>query len=313
MGRFAVLVDAGYLLSQAVQILSDQRSKSRKDLAITNPQGLITMIAGHAAAALGNTDLLRVYWYDGVHGRLSAEHEALSLLPDLQFRAGTISKSGQQKGVDSRIMADLIELSGHRAIVDAALVTGDGDLVVGIDLAQRHGVRVAVLGLEDASQGLSHNQSFEVVCVADRVRRMSRTDIAPYCAFLSTSAETGSQPVSKAKAVVPSSPKKAVAKKATAKKQPMAAKAPEQVPKSPAPAASAPASKPDLQELPALVKIIIAGASPPFDQSAVSSTGALGQATDSKLLKAATELLGRKPMPSERTALRRLFRESLTK
>ena len=71
MGRFAVLVDAGYLLSQGVQIVSDQRSKVRKDIAITDSQGLITTIVKHAAAALGALELLRVYWYDGVSGRLS--------------------------------------------------------------------------------------------------------------------------------------------------------------------------------------------------------------------------------------------------
>lgn len=307
MGRFAVLVDAGYLLSQAVQILSAQRSKSRKDLAMTDPQGLITRIVSHAAAALGNADLLRLYWYDGVAGRLSTEHEALSLLPDVQFRAGTISKSGQQKGVDSKIMADLFELSSHHAITDAVLVTGDGDLVVGIDLAQRRGVRVAVLGLEDATQGVSHNQSFDVVCTADRVRRMGRADIAPYFSYLSTGEDSGGPSVAVVAAASP--PKKPAIKKAVAKKAPAAAKPPKQTTKPLAPAAQA---KPHLEELPAIVKKIIADASPPFDRSLITPTGALGQATDSKLLKAATEILGRKPMPSEREALRRHFRESLT-
>ncbi|MCX7178213.1 MAG: NYN domain-containing protein, partial [Proteobacteria bacterium] len=72
MNRFAVLVDAGYLLSQSVQILSNQKSKSRKDLAIHDPQGLIAKIIEHSIEALGNRHLLRVYWYDGVAGRLSS-------------------------------------------------------------------------------------------------------------------------------------------------------------------------------------------------------------------------------------------------
>lgn len=308
MGRFAVLVDAGYLLSQGVQILSEQRSKSRKDIAIADPQGLITQIVSQATAALGNSDLLRVYWYDGVAGRLSSEHEALALLPDVQFRAGTISKSGQQKGVDSKIMADLIELSSNHAITDVALLTGDGDLVVGIDLAQRRGVRVAVLGVEDSAQGVSHSQSFEIVCVADRVRRMGRLDIAPYLTYASTS------PVSSERTAAVPAPtppaKKAVAKKAAIKKVPAVAKTPKLAAK---PATPLTQAKPYLAELPTIVKKFIAGANPPFDTTAVTPTGALGQTVDAKLLKAATEMLGRKPMPSERTELRRLFREVLSR
>jgi uncharacterized LabA/DUF88 family protein len=311
MGRFAVLIDAGYLLSQSVQILSKQQSKSRKDLQLTDPQGLITRIVQHAAETLGNPQLLRVYWYDGVSHKLTAEHEALSLLPDVQFRPGTISKSGQQKGVDSKIMADLIELSANQAITDAALLTGDGDLVVGIDLAQRRGVRVAVLGLEDTAIGLSHNQSFEVVCVADRIKRLGRADIAAFFSYKSSAPVAGAAEAPAAK------PRAAAAKKTSAKKAPAKKVAAATTPKSATKAAAKPATpvaakaQPELTELPAIVQHFIRSAVPPMDKSMVTPTGALGQAVDGKLLKAATEALGRKPMPSERNELRRLFRELL--
>jgi len=304
MDRFAVLVDAGYLLSQSVQILSHQQSKSRKDIAISDPQGLVGKIIENSIEALGNRKLLRVYWYDGVSGRLSAEHEALSLLADVQFRPGTISRSGQQKGVDSKIMADLIELSSNHAISDAVMVTGDGDLVVGIDLAQRRGVRIAVLGVEDSGSGVLHNQSFEVVCVADRVRRMGKLDIAPYLSYSPATATTA--PAAASAVVQPPAVKKAAPKKAAAKKPPAPTKKPKEV----APVVPAKAT-PHLEELPAIVKRFIAAANPPFEKTVVTPTGALGQALDSKLLKAATEALGRKPMPSERAELRKLFRENL--
>lgn len=306
MNRFAVLVDAGYLLSQSVQILSHQKSKSRKDISIQDAQGLITKLVEHAIETLGNQNLLRVYWYDGVAGRLSSEHEALSLLPDVQFRQGTISKAGQQKGVDSKIMVDLIELSTNQAISDAVLVTGDGDLVVGMEFAQRRGVRVGVLGIEDSVSGVSHNQSFEVVCAADRVRRMGKLDIAPFLSYLSDTHASAPRP---AHSPQPSpAAKKAVVKKAPAKKQvaspkkPVVASAAVPVPKK---------DTPHLDELPGIIKQFIATANPAIDKTAVTPSGALGQALDARLLKAATEALGRKPMPSERTALRRLFKESL--
>ena len=306
MNRLAILVDAGYLLSQSVQILSKQQSKSRKDLAMPDPQGLIAMLIEQSFQALGNRNLLRLYWYDGIAGRLSSEHEALSQLPDVQFRAGTISKSGQQKGVDSKIMADLIELSGNDAISDAVLVTGDGDLVVGIDLAQRQGVRVAVIGLEEPAVGVAHNQSFEMVCAVDRVRRIGKAEIAPFFSFASATGPVATASTASAPKP-PTTAKKAVAKKVPAKKPIAPAK------KVALPKASLLPQKdvPHLDQLPGIIKQFIATASPPLDKSAVTPTGALGQALDSKLLKAATEALGRKPMPSERTSLRQLLKENL--
>lgn len=319
MNRLAILVDAGYLLSQSVQILSNQKSKSRKDLVMLDPQGLVSMLIEQSFEILGNQNLLRLYWYDGVSGRLSTDHEALSLLQDVQFRAGTISKSGLQKGVDSKIMADLIELSGNQAISDAVLVTGDGDLVVGIDLAQRRGVRVAVLGIEEAEIGVSHNQSFEMVCVADRVHRVGKPNIRPFLAYQPATAVTVATK-SVATAAPPASVKKAAAKKAPAKKLAAPVKKAAQ-PKSPPPAPApspapvvAPGSKrnvPQLEKLPGIIKQFISTSSPPLDKSAVTPTGALGQALDSKLLKAATDALSRGPTASERTALRQLLKDSL--
>ena len=316
MNRLAILIDAGYLLSQSVQILSKQESKSRKDLAFLDHQGLISMLIDQSCEILGNRNLLRVYWYDGVSGRLSADHEALALLPDVQFRAGTISKSGLQKGVDSKIMADLIELSGNQAISDAVLVTGDGDLVVGIDLAQRRGVRVAVLGIEESGLGVSHNQSFEMVCAVDRVRRIGKHHIKPFFAY-----QPATSSVAAAKSATTPAPaaaeKKAAAKKAPAKKPaPTAKKAEKPKPAAaplptPLPAAAPKKNVPQLEQLPEIIKQFISTSSPPLDKAAVTPTGALGQALDSRLLKAATETLGRKPTPSERTALRQLLKDSL--
>ena len=318
MNRLAILVDAGYLLSQSVQILSNQQSKARKDLALQDHKGLISMLIEQSCEALGNRNLLRLYWYDGVSGRLSADHEALALLPDVQFRAGTISKSGLQKGVDSKIMADLIELSGNQAISDAVLVTGDGDLVVGIDLAQRRGVRVAVLGIEESGLGVSHNQSFEMVCAVDRVRRLGKQHIRPFFAYQPATSSMAADKSATTTAPV-AAEKKAAAKKASVKKPADPAKkaVKPKSPAAPAPEQTSlpePAPKknvPQLEQLPRIIKQFISTSSPPLDKAVVTPPGALGQALDTRLLKAATEALGRKPTPSERNALRQLLKDSL--
>lgn len=182
MDRYVVMVDAGYLLRQAVEIISAKTSSSRSELDITDPQGLIDAILAKSksALALTNKELLRVYWYDGVSPTgLTSQQKLIMELPDVQFRAGTINSAKQQKGVDSLIVTDLIELTAHHAICDAILVTGDSDLAIGIEIAQKKGVRIAVLGIEDLSVGVSHKQSFEITSRADRVARIGGNELTP--------------------------------------------------------------------------------------------------------------------------------------
>lgn len=195
MNRFAVFVDAGYLLQKSVAILSNKKSNSRGELDLIDPAGLTKMLIKIASTTLNNKDLLRVYWYDGVKGSMNAEHRAIVAVEDVQLRAGTINGQGQQKGVDSLIVTDLIELATYHAISDALLVTGDSDLAVGIELAQRRGVRVAVLGVAEKTEGVHHSQSLEITNIADRVIRIGRAEIAPFLQYkpkLTTTAQAAS-------------------------------------------------------------------------------------------------------------------------
>lgn len=187
MNRFVVMVDAGYLLRQAIEIASNRQSKRRAELEISSPSGLIAILIAAAKALLDLKDkeLLRVYWYDGVMANgLTPQQRALVEVDDVQFRAGTINGAGQQKGVDSLIVTDLIELTSHHAICDAILVTGDSDLAVGIELAQKRGVRIAVLGVEDLTAGVAHHQSFEITSRADRVGRLGGADLSAAVRYL---------------------------------------------------------------------------------------------------------------------------------
>jgi uncharacterized LabA/DUF88 family protein len=183
MGRFTILVDAGYFLRKSIEILSSKSSTNRADLLMTDPDGLIQMLIAKSSQALGNTNLLRVYWYDGVGPSMTTDHKSILAIEGVNFRAGTINGKGEQKGVDSKIVTDLIELASNHAISDAMLVTGDGDLAIGIELAQRRGLRVAVMGLEDLTVGVYHSQSSDVTNIADRVVRISKIDIAPFLSF----------------------------------------------------------------------------------------------------------------------------------
>lgn len=181
MNRFVVMVDAGYLLRQSIEIASNRQSKRRGDLTIVDPAGLISVLVGKAKAllSLNDKELLRVYWYDGVMANgLTQQQRELIEVDDVQFRGGTVNGAGQQKGVDSLIVTDLIELTSHHAVCDAVLVTGDSDLAVGIELAQKRGVRIAVIGVEDLAAGVAHHQSFEITSRADRVGRLGGADLS---------------------------------------------------------------------------------------------------------------------------------------
>lgn len=177
MNRFMVLVDAGYLFHKGVEILSNNATKNRRFLELVDPPGLVRLLIDESKAALeiSEQQLLRVYWYDGVMpGGLTAQQNSILMLPDLTFRAGLVNSIGKQKGVDSSIHHDLLELASSRTVADAALVTGDSDLVIGMEAAQRKGVRIAVIGLEDSALGVGSGQSREITNLADRVRNVDR-------------------------------------------------------------------------------------------------------------------------------------------
>jgi uncharacterized LabA/DUF88 family protein len=190
------MVDAGYLLRKSIEIVSNKSSKKRTDLVINNPVGLIEMLLKKARSTLQleGKELLRVYWYDGVMANgYTPQQQAIINVDDVLFRSGTINTHGHQKGIDSLIVADLIELASHRSICDAILVTGDADLAVGMEMAQKYGVRIAVIGVEDFTTGVLHQQSFEISSRADRVGMLGPLELASVIKYMQGT--TDSQPM----------------------------------------------------------------------------------------------------------------------
>ena len=59
-----------------------------------------------------------------------------------------LPRHGEQKGVDSLIVTDMIALARNRAVSDAVLLSGDEDLRVGVQQAQEFGVRVHLVGIK---------------------------------------------------------------------------------------------------------------------------------------------------------------------
>jgi uncharacterized LabA/DUF88 family protein len=156
MDRVAVFVDAGYLYAQGSTAI-DSGKQPRTSL-LLNSEKAIELLKELACEKAPKCALLRIYWYDGVAtgARLTADQSLLAHLDDVKLRLGFINSHGQQKGVDSLIVTDLIELARQKSICDALLLTGDEDIRVGVQIAQNYGVRVHLLGIHPSRGSQSH-------------------------------------------------------------------------------------------------------------------------------------------------------------
>ena len=166
----AVFVDAGYLYAAGTRLLTgDVQDRASVDL---KQRETIAKLVALSEVSTGSR-LLRIYWYDGLVGRSpSAEQESLAYTDNVKIRLGFVT-GGRQKGVDSLIVTDLIELARNQAVSDAVLLSGDEDLRVGVQIAQNFGVRVHLLGIEPSRQ----NQSNLLVQEADTTKEWGRDDI----------------------------------------------------------------------------------------------------------------------------------------
>jgi hypothetical protein len=196
MDRVAVFVDAGYLFAQGSVLASgaaqqagsrgNARPLPRSRTKLDEP-AVLAFLEGVAQSCSG-LPLLRIYWYDGTNAGPTPGQSSLASRPNVKLRLGIVNSYGEQKGVDSLIITDLISLSRNRAMADAVLVTGDEDIRVGVQQAQELGVRVHLVGLEPAM----HNQSYLLRQEADTMREVSKAEVD---GFLSISPPTPIVPI----------------------------------------------------------------------------------------------------------------------
>ncbi len=146
MARFAVFIDAGYLLAWASERRIGARAP-RTAIQCAFPALIVDLIGHCRAQTLPLEDLLRLYWYDGApYTGPAPEQKAIGDLDDVKVRLGRFTKHGQ-KGVDTLLVLDLTTLARERALSSAFLLSGDEDLREGVLVAQQLGVRVTLLGL----------------------------------------------------------------------------------------------------------------------------------------------------------------------
>lgn len=149
MKRGAVFVDAGYLFAQgSVALTGSKKPRSLLELdAEIAIAELLSIFGSHAV----NCELLRIYWYDGASFKgPTIDQDKLGHLDNVKLRLGLLNSAGEQKGVDSLIVTDMIELARLGAICDAVILSGDEDVRAGVQIAQNYGVRVHLLGIVPA-------------------------------------------------------------------------------------------------------------------------------------------------------------------
>ncbi len=145
MDRVAVFVDAGYLYAAGAVLISGQ-TRPRGELELDFD--LVLDAIEQLAVRISGLPLLRIYWYDGTSTGPTPQQLGLAFKSRVKLRLGFVNAVGEQKGVDSLLVTDMIELARNKAMADAVLISGDEDLRVGVQQAQEFGVRVHLLAIK---------------------------------------------------------------------------------------------------------------------------------------------------------------------
>jgi uncharacterized LabA/DUF88 family protein len=186
MQRFGIFVDAGYLLAAGGKLCHGVTAREKLAL---NASSFHEALTEFAAADCG-LEHLRTYWYDGAReARPTAEQIAIANLDGVKLRLGRLTQSGQ-KGVDSRIVRDLIILSVERALSTAYLLGGDEDLREGVSEAQERGVQVVLIGVEPLNE---QNISRTLAMESDKVVTLDRDFVGPHLALVEPAASEAAE------------------------------------------------------------------------------------------------------------------------
>jgi uncharacterized LabA/DUF88 family protein len=171
--RFGVFVDAGYFYAASGKLLFGTTDRKKVSLSFESATSALVELGTQESGA----SHLRTYWYDGARDAVpTAQHLVVANLPGIKLRLGRLTQHGQ-KGVDSRIVRDLIILATERAISTAYLIGGDEDLREGVSEAQERGVRVILVGVEPLDE---QNLSPTLAMEADDVLVLDRAFVEPH-------------------------------------------------------------------------------------------------------------------------------------
>jgi hypothetical protein len=148
MDRYAIFVDVGYVLASVADLITGSPERNRVNCDFG---ALVDSLASESGRGT-SLPLLRTYWYDAsLSGQPEHDQEKVAELQGVRLRLGRLVRR-EQKGVDSRIVRDLIVLARDSAIAEAYVLAGDEDLCEGVEEAQDHGVRIVLVGVPGVNQ-----------------------------------------------------------------------------------------------------------------------------------------------------------------
>lgn len=181
MDRFGLFIDTGYLYAASGHLVFGEKKRALLKIDFRN----VTTSLAERAAEHSGLEHLRTYWYDAARNAIpTAAQLEVANLPGVKIRLGRLVRSGQ-KGVDSRIVRDLIILSQERAISVAYLLGADEDLREGVMEAQERGVRVVLMAIEPLKNNLSPTLAME----ADDVIALGKDFAKQYISLMTPSVQ----------------------------------------------------------------------------------------------------------------------------
>ena len=155
--RTLVFVDTSYLLAS---FYNSWETGARSQLEIDLPE-VVNNLAGMITQQL-NQPIHRQFWYDGIPDSGPHRYQrALRTCDGVQLRTGQLIEWGErrtQKGVDTRLVADIVVNAMRGQYTDFVLVSGDADMIPGVEEATNAGIRVHLYGFgwDSMSSALRH-------------------------------------------------------------------------------------------------------------------------------------------------------------
>lgn len=164
--RVEIFVDTSYLLAS---FYNSWTTGARAQLEIDLPA--VTDHLNDVVTKKLDLPVFRQFWYDGIPDSGPHRYQrTLRHIDGVQLRAGQLIEWGDrrtQKGVDTRLVADMVLHSVRGHVNEIVLVSGDADMIPGVEVAIEHGVRVHLIGFGWDSMSNSLRSACDTVTVLD--------------------------------------------------------------------------------------------------------------------------------------------------
>lgn len=166
--KYATLIDAGYVFAEGSKLLFDEVAMIHIDI-----EGLTQLLKEkvenhYHEQAVTPLRHLRSYWYDA-----KDRSDWVAQRPGYTLRLGRVNAKGQQKGVDGAIIRELLTLGNNRAVSDIFIISGDEDIIEGVQAAKDMGIYVSLIRIDTDSNNMSNKLMRE----ADGMLTLTKKDL----------------------------------------------------------------------------------------------------------------------------------------